>query len=76
MVVTANMKRIEIDGDYLIIAPNIKLGSGYYHLLTERAFLVDNLINFLKQYSDVEEHQITIYELREVNENKSNFPPT
>jgi len=67
------MKRIEINGDYLIIAPNMELGNDYHHTLTERAYLVENLINFLKQHPDIKEHQVTVYELREVNESRSNL---
>jgi hypothetical protein len=71
----ALLKRIETNGDYLIIAPNMEKGIGYHHTLTERAYLVDNLINFLKQHPDIKEHQITVYELREVNENRPDLPP-
>ncbi len=65
--------RIECDGHYLIIAPKPKAGSGYYHQLTERAYLVDSVIGFLKNYPDIKEHQITIYELRQVNESRPNI---
>ncbi len=65
--------RIECDGDYLIIAPKPKAGTGYYHQLTERAYLADNIISFLKNYPDIEAHQITIYELRQVNESRPNI---
>lgn len=68
--------RIECDGDYLIIAPKPKPETGYYHSLTERAYLVDNVINFLKNYPDIKEHQITIYELRQVNESRPDIRPT
>lgn len=61
--------RIDIDGDYLIIAPNPDEG-GYSHSLTERVYLVDNLINFLKSYPNIKPHQVTIYELKEVNERR------
>ncbi len=64
--------RIEIDGDYLIIAPKSKEGGmGYHHSLTERAFLIDNLFNFLKQYPDIDAHDITVYELNEINEEQA-----
>jgi hypothetical protein len=63
-------KRININGQYLIIAPNEERGLGYHHQLAERAFLADNLKNFLEAHRDIEVHQITIYELREVNEHK------
>lgn len=60
------MKRIECDRDYLIIAPNDK-DSGYYQSLSERHFLLHNLVNFMKQYPDVKKEDITIYELNEIN---------
>jgi hypothetical protein len=59
--------RIEMDGDYLIIAPKGPPEYGYHHSLTERAFLVDNLVNFINRHHDINIHQITVYELREVN---------
>lgn len=59
--------RIEIDGDYLIIAPNPQ-GFGYVHSLTERAFLVDNILNFFRNYPEIKPHQVTVYELKQVNE--------
>lgn len=65
-----NKKRIEINGDYLIISPNPTIGTGYYHTISERDFIVDNIINFLKNHPDINEHQITIYELKEVNESR------
>lgn len=61
--------RINISGDYIIIAPNPDKG-GYSHSLTERAYLVDNILNFLRQYPNIKAHQVTIYELREVNERR------
>lgn len=63
-------KRIAINGDYIIIAPRGHPEYGYHHGLTERAFLVDNLVNFMKQYPDIKPHQITVYELREINESR------
>lgn len=60
-------KRMQIGGDYLIIAPK-EDGNGYRHSLTERAFLVDSLIAFLKRFPKIMPHQITIYELKQVNE--------
>ena len=59
-------RRIEINRDYLIIAPQPETGN--YQMLTERAYLADNLLNFIEQHSDIEPHQITIYELVEINE--------
>ena len=58
-------KRINKDGDYLIIAPQPDLGN--YQMLTERTFLVDNLIAFTKNHPDIDPHQITVYELTEIN---------
>ena len=60
--------RIEIDGDYLIIAPKGPPGYGNYKVLSERAFLVDNLLNFITNHDIKDPHIITIYELRQVNE--------
>ena len=68
------MERIEIDGYYLIIAPNPNHGDRY-EMFTERAYLVDNIFNFLRNYPDVDEHQITIYELRQLNESRPNISP-
>jgi len=59
------MKRIEINGDYLIIAP--KKECGHHYALSERAFLVDNILNFLSNHLDVTPYEITVYELNEVN---------
>ena len=59
-------QRIEINGNYLIIAPSQK--EGYVHSLTERAYLIDNILSFLKRYPKLEPHQVTVYELKEVNE--------
>ena len=64
-------KRINLNGDYLLVAPKSqkdKFIPGYHHQLSERAFLVDNISNFLSNYPGTEVHQITIYELREINE--------
>jgi hypothetical protein len=62
-------RRIYAKGDYLLIAPNETDGSGgYHHMISERAYLADNILNFLQNYPNVDVHQITIYELREVNE--------
>lgn len=63
-------KRINIDGDFLIISPNIKNGSDYHHILTEREFLVNNILNFLDDNIDIECENITIYELVQVNGSK------
>lgn len=60
--------RVKINRDYFIIAPIPKPGIGYYHALSERAYLVDNIRNFLENHQDIAPNQITIYELREVNE--------
>ena len=58
--------RIEINGDYLIYG--VSSETGRHRMYTERAFLVDNLINFMNQHEEVEPHNITIYELVEINE--------
>lgn len=58
--------RMEMDGDYLIIAPNPE-GSGYIHDLSERAWLVENILNFRINNPKVPAHSIVIYELKEVN---------
>jgi hypothetical protein len=58
--------RMEMDGDYLIIAPNPE-GSGYVHQLSERAWLVENIANFQINNPKVPAHSIAIYELKEVN---------
>lgn len=63
-------KRIAINGDYIIIAPKSLPETGYYHELTERAYLVDNITNFMKMHPDIKPHQITVYELREINESR------
>lgn len=60
------MDRIEIDGNYLIIAPAPE-NMGNYQMLTERAYLIDNILNFIEQHRDIDPHQITIYELKQVN---------
>ena len=64
------IKRVNINGDYLIVAPKPN-GCGLYETLVERAFLIDNVINFLEQHPDIDPHQITIYELHEINEQSS-----
>jgi len=61
------MKRIEINGDYLIIAPKKDGGYGHHYELSERAFLIENILSFLDDHPDVTPHQITVYELNEVN---------
>ena len=60
------MDRIEMDGDYLIIAP--KKEGRFHYELTERTYLVDNILNFLELHPDVRPHQIVVYELQEVNQ--------
>lgn len=64
------LKRMSWNGDYLIVALKAPPEYGYYHELTERAFLVVNLINFMKQYPDIQPYQITVYELKEINESR------
>ena len=59
--------RININGDYLIIAPTTSC-VGNHQMLSERAYLADNIINFLENYPDVKTHAISIYELCEINE--------
>jgi hypothetical protein len=61
-------KRIYANGDYLLIAPKEPDGNGYHHMLVERAYLADNILSFLKNHPEVDVRQITIYELRELNE--------
>lgn len=62
--ITSATKRIEIHGDYLLIAPRgEEHGYGYWHMITERAFLVENIKNFFQNYPSVEADQLTIYEL-------------
>lgn len=63
-----NSKRIEANGSYLILAPKSSPEFGYYHSISEHAYLVDNLIAFLQRHTDIDKNQITVYELREVNE--------
>jgi hypothetical protein len=58
--------RMEMDGDFMIIAPNPE-GSGYIHSLSERVWLVENIINFQKNNPKIPVHNIAIYELKEVN---------
>ena len=60
------MERINIDGDYLLIAPKI-MGGGYHHMLSERAYLADNIQSFIDNYK-ANIHAITIFELKEINE--------
>ena len=61
------MKRINAHGYYLLLAP--RESSGYEHMFSERAYLVQNIENFMTYYG-VEPEEITIYELREMNERK------
>lgn len=61
-------ERLQIDRGYLIIAPNQNSKGGYHHRLTERAYLIDNILNFMENHPEVHPHQITVYELREINE--------
>lgn len=58
--------RIDIGGDYLMIAP-CPNGPGYVHQLSERAFIVDNIEAFQNNNPLVNKHDITIYELKEIN---------
>lgn len=64
------MDRIKANRDYLIIAPNEDSGSGYYHILSERGFLINNLQAFLDAHKDMRPYQVTIYELHEINQHK------
>ncbi len=60
--------RIEMNGDFLIIAPNPEgLGSGYVHSISEREWLVENIANFQFNNPKVPAHSIAIYELKEIN---------
>lgn len=68
------MDRITADRDCLILAPDND--GGYHHMLTERAFLIDNILNFLKAHPNIKAHQVTVYELRELNEFSSESRPT
>ena len=61
-------ERINVNGDYLIIARKPGAGLGYYHTLSGRNCLVENIIIFLDNCKDIEKHDITIYELKEINE--------
>lgn len=66
--ITTETNRIEIHGDYLLIAPRgEEHGYGYWHMISERAFLVENIKNFFKNYPSIEAHQLMIYELRGLN---------
>jgi hypothetical protein len=66
--ITFETNRIEIHGDYLLIAPRgEEHGYGYWHMLSERVFLVENIKNFFKNYPSVEAHQLMIYELHGLN---------
>ena len=67
-VETSKTDRININGSYLLIAPKGPPEYGNNQMLSEREFLVDNILNFLKNYSDTDPHQITIYELKELND--------
>lgn len=60
--------RMEMNGDYLIIAPNPEgVGSGYVHSISEREWLVENIANFQSNNPKVPAHSIAIYELKGVN---------
>jgi hypothetical protein len=59
--------RLGTDGDFLILAPKGSPEYGYYHSLTERAFLAHNLDNFREAHPDVNVNDIQIYQLRAVN---------
>lgn len=59
--------RINANADYLIIAKKPGNTDGYYHALSERSFLVHNIMNFLDNHRDIDKFDIVIYELRQVN---------
>ena len=62
------MHRIEMNGDYLIVAPKKESGYGFHKMFTERTFLVTNLLNFIQAHPEITQDQITIYELKEIND--------
>ena len=61
------MNRINAHRDYLLLAP--KESGGFECALSERAYLVQNIGNFMMNYGVCSE-ELTIYELREINEHK------
>jgi hypothetical protein len=64
--------RINANGDYLLLAPKSKEGGGgYYHQISERGYLVSNIKNFMINFGIQDEKIITIYELKEINQEQS-----
>lgn len=59
--------RLELNRGYLIIAPIPEPGEGYYHSISHRIYLTENLRAFLEAHKDIQAYQVSIYELREVN---------
>ncbi len=62
------LKRIVMHLDYLIVSPNSDNEQGFRLAYVERPFLVEGIFDFLEKYPDVDAQQITIYELKEINE--------
>lgn len=55
-----------LHGDYLIFARKPDPGTGYYHSLTERAFLLVNVKNFLFSHPDISVEDVEVYELKSI----------
>ena len=62
------MSKIYIHGDYLIVAPAL---GGRIMDYTERDCLFQNILNFVRNHPDINPNDITIYELRIMNDKRS-----
>jgi len=62
------MSKIHIHGDYLIVAPT---SEGRIMDYTERDCLFQNILNFVRNHPDINPNDITIYELRIINDKRS-----
>ena len=62
------MSKIHVHGDYLIVAPALE---GRIMDYTERDCLFQNILNFVRNHPDINPNDITIYELRIINDKRS-----
>ncbi len=59
-------RSIDIDGDYLIVAP-IFGKSGSYQMYTERECLSDNILTFLNRHPGINSEIVSVFELRKID---------
>lgn len=62
------LDRINCDRHFLLLAQHPR--GGYIHMLSERAYLVHNILNFIEQ-NKLTRSAVTIYELRQINEEET-----